>query len=182
MADWVKFHREITQGSKRGIPRAIRFVLMELSLACRPLRGRVELPVGMTDVDGVHDLVGGKRREVVDAIQVFTTDGTSKRPPSVVIMGPSGARLLTMPRWRAMQQPPWSRLAYAAVYQRDGYACRYCRSTVDLTIDHVVPRALLGGDTEDNLVVACRACNARKGKKTPEQAGMVLLPIEEAAR
>ena len=66
---------------------------------------------------------------------------------------------------------------HAHVFARDGYACRYCRSPEDLQIDHVIPRSQGGRDTEDNLVVACAQCNGRKGKRTPEQAGMPLLPI-----
>jgi hypothetical protein len=69
----------------------------------------------------------------------------------------------------------WSRSSYATVYERDGRACRYCGSTQDLTIDHVVPRCQGGGDEADNLVVACRSCNSRKGGRTPDEAGMTLL-------
>lgn len=66
---------------------------------------------------------------------------------------------------------------HAHIYERDGRACRYCGAKEDLEIDHVIPRAQGGRDTEDNLVVACAACNGRKGNRTPEQAGMALLPI-----
>ena len=73
---------------------------------------------------------------------------------------------------------PWSKAAYPAVYQRDGRACRYCGATAALTIDHVVPRIQGGGDEAENLVVACRTCNSRKHGRTPEQAGMVLRPVQ----
>lgn len=63
------------------------------------------------------------------------------------------------------------------VYTRDGFACRYCRVTDDLTLDHVVPRRYGGSHRADNLVTACRRCNARKGARTPEQAGMTLLEV-----
>jgi 5-methylcytosine-specific restriction endonuclease McrA len=36
-------------------------------------------------------------------------------------------------------------------------------------------RCLGGTDELENLVMACRDCNIRKGGRTPEQAGMVLL-------
>ena len=68
----------------------------------------------------------------------------------------------------------WSKVFYASVYARDGSACRYCGSVDLLSVDHVVPRCQGGADDEDNLVVACRACNSRKGGRTPQQAGMVL--------
>jgi 5-methylcytosine-specific restriction endonuclease McrA len=67
-------------------------------------------------------------------------------------------------------------LSRRAVLRRDGYACQYCGAvTLRPTLDHVVPRRLGGGATWTNLVTACRACNQRKGGRTPEQAGMPLL-------
>lgn len=90
---WVKFHEEITKGAKRGIPRASRFVLMELSLLCRPDRGSVALPLGMSDVNGVCDLLGGNRREVAEALRTFVADGT------IVLEGGEGARTLRIANW-----------------------------------------------------------------------------------
>lgn len=67
-----------------------------------------------------------------------------------------------------------------AVRVRDADTCRYCGifckhsdrvSDVGLTFDHVDPE-VAGG--MNNLVVACRGCNNRKGKRTPGQADMVL--------
>jgi 5-methylcytosine-specific restriction endonuclease McrA len=63
------------------------------------------------------------------------------------------------------------------VYARDGGRCQYCGAGVrrdEITYDHVVPRALGGKTTWDNIVTACVGCNQRKGSKTPEQAGMKL--------
>lgn len=68
-----------------------------------------------------------------------------------------------------------------AIRQRDGNLCRYCGHTVNwkdrrgplgATYDHVIPR---GPNTLENVVVACRGCNASKRNRTPEQAGMPLL-------
>lgn len=53
----------------------------------------------------------------------------------------------------------------AAVLERDGHACRHCRSTEDLALDHVYPWSLGGPDTADNLQVLCRPCNSRKGDR-----------------
>lgn len=41
-------------------------------------------------------------------------------------------------------------------------ACAYCGSTVELSIDHLVPRLLAGKDDGVNLVCACRSCNSSK--------------------
>jgi hypothetical protein len=51
------------------------------------------------------------------------------------------------------------------ILRRDNHACRYCgRSApeVELTVDHVVPTTLGGGDEPSNLVAACRDCNSGK--------------------
>lgn len=70
------------------------------------------------------------------------------------------------------------------VRDRDRDRCRYCGkhckysdrvSDDGLTFDHVDPEVAAG---LDNLVVACRGCNNRKNRRTPEQADMVLLPYD----
>lgn len=70
-----------------------------------------------------------------------------------------------------------------AVRVRDQNLCRYCgklcrhsdrRSDDGLTFDHVDPEVAAG---PTNLVVACRGCNNAKRRRTPEQAGMALLPL-----
>ncbi len=64
------------------------------------------------------------------------------------------------------------------IYARDHGVCQYCRRkfpTSELSLDHVVPRALGGKTIWENLVCACVYCNARKGGRTPQQAGMQLL-------
>jgi hypothetical protein len=61
------------------------------------------------------------------------------------------------------------------VLKRDNHTCRYCGGTapdVKLTVDHVTPVALGGGDEPSNLVAACRDCNAGKSS-TPPDAGLV---------
>ena len=63
------------------------------------------------------------------------------------------------------------------LFERDHWACQYCgqRPNVeDRTIDHVVPRSRGGISTWENCVLACMACNKRKGDRTPSQAGMKL--------
>lgn len=57
------------------------------------------------------------------------------------------------------------------VLRRDNHACRYCgRSApkVRLTVDHVTPVALGGGDDPSNLVAACADCNAGKSSSSPD--------------
>ena len=61
------------------------------------------------------------------------------------------------------------------IYSRDNHTCQYCGATSRLTIDHVVPRCRGGGDTWENLVVACSSCNTKKGNTLLEQTGMKLI-------
>ncbi len=62
------------------------------------------------------------------------------------------------------------------VLARDQYACQYCGvQTRDLTLDHVVPRALGGETIWTNVVAACRKCNGNKGGRTLREAGMRLI-------
>jgi hypothetical protein len=66
------------------------------------------------------------------------------------------------------------------ILERDGHKCRYCGRALGLdecVIDHVMPIAQGGREDDDNLVTACTLCNSHKGARTPEQAGMILLPL-----
>lgn len=65
--------------------------------------------------------------------------------------------------------------------------CRYCARIVKRAdrrgpgrweLDHVDPNLAIG---PENIVVSCLECNRRKGARTPEEAGMVLLPPPGAA-
>lgn len=61
------------------------------------------------------------------------------------------------------------------ILRRDGHTCRYCGAKapdVALTVDHVIPLALGGGDEPNNLVTACQPCNAGKSS-VPADAAIV---------
>lgn len=56
------------------------------------------------------------------------------------------------------------------VLRRDDFTCRYCHSKdKPLQVDHVIPIALGGKDTPDNLVAACRDCNVGKSSVQPDE-------------
>eukprot|EP00897_Mesotaenium_endlicherianum_P001560 jgi/Mesen1/1431/ME001303S00472 len=69
------------------------------------------------------------------------------------------------------------------VFLRDKFRCQYCNCREQLTIDHVKPLSRGGGWSWENLVAACAPCNAKKGDKTPAEAGMKLtkMPREPSA-
>jgi len=85
----------------------------------------------------------------------------------------------------AITEAVWARDARA-----DGtFGCRYCEKPVTKPargghggarrgktvghLDHVDPTKAIGAS---NIAVTCADCNQKKGQRTPEQAGMVLLP------
>jgi HNH endonuclease len=75
------------------------------------------------------------------------------------------------------------RLRYE-VLRRDNHTCRYCGAAapdVKLTVDHVIPSALGGRDGPENLVAACRDCNAGKTSTSPD-AHLVADVAQDAIR
>ena len=46
-----------------------------------------------------------------------------------------------------------------AIYRRDGYACALCGDPRALTIHHVWPRSIGGGNAPTNLITLCRYCH-----------------------
>ncbi|MCD6340038.1 MAG: HNH endonuclease [Verrucomicrobia bacterium] len=64
------------------------------------------------------------------------------------------------------------------IFERDKNTCQYCGKVFDrkdLNLDHVIPRDRGGPTTWENIVCSCVACNAKKGNRTPEEAGMRLI-------
>src|SRR4051812_9099051 len=58
---------------------------------------------------------------------------------------------------------------YPQVAARAGHRCEYCRApeeerSTEFEVEHVVTRALGGGDDLDNLALACGSCNRHKGQ------------------
>jgi len=60
------------------------------------------------------------------------------------------------------------------IFKRDKHECQYCGTSIDLTLDHVVPRSRGGRSSWKNLITACKRCNTRKGDYTPQEAEMKL--------
>lgn len=91
--------------------------------------------------------------------------------PSIRLQIPAVLRLTR--EMRANKSGP--KFSRPNVYQRDGHRCCYDgeRHPVrELTYDHVIPRSRGGRTDYMNIVTACKACNFRKGNRTPTEAGM----------
>lgn len=69
------------------------------------------------------------------------------------------------------------REAKQRIFERDGYRCRYCGRSENLTLDHIKPLYLGGGGEDSNLQALCKSCNSRKGKRD----GTGLAPAEARA-
>ena len=95
------------------------------------------------------------------------------RTPRTEFPMPSVVRFLRARRRERL----YVRFSRETIYARDHGRCQYCDRPVarrEGTYDHVVPKSR-GGDTQwDNIVLACRPCNQKKGSMTPTEAGLVL--------
>jgi 5-methylcytosine-specific restriction endonuclease McrA len=101
----------------------------------------------------------------------------------------SRAHILENRDWGKRRREMYSDPALlASIRQRDGDCCRYCGKVVNWrdrrgpdggTYDHVVAR---GPNTYDNVVVACRGCNASKGDRPLETSGMCLRSVPDLDR
>jgi 5-methylcytosine-specific restriction endonuclease McrA len=112
-------------------------------------------------------LFAGKAERIEDNPQLI-------RSPSIAIRVPSVIRL-----HHYIRQPAVAMLSFNKknILKRDAYTCQYCgrNGGERMTIDHVIPRSLGGRTIWENVVSACRACNLKKGNKTPGEMGMRLL-------
>lgn len=57
------------------------------------------------------------------------------------------------------------------VRERANLRCEYCHADerwqfIRFTLDHVLPQSIGGSDDPDNLALACRNCNERRGNRT----------------
>jgi 5-methylcytosine-specific restriction endonuclease McrA len=122
-------------------------------------------PVAICSAERAFVLVYVRKAEMVEAMPGLTLRSVNQsfRYPSIIRL----QRYIHVP-YRKVS------LSRINVFRRDGNQCLYCGSKSDLTLDHVLPKAMGGKDTWENLATACQTCNTRKGNRTPEQSNMVL--------
>jgi 5-methylcytosine-specific restriction endonuclease McrA len=63
----------------------------------------------------------------------------------------------------APRREPIPRAVRLAVFERDGGRCVECGSAFEIQYDHVIPVALGGAATVENLQILCAPCNRAKG-------------------
>jgi hypothetical protein len=61
------------------------------------------------------------------------------------------------------RREPIPRAVRLAVFERDGGRCVECGSRFEIQYDHVIPVALGGAGTVENLQILCAPCNQAKG-------------------
>jgi 5-methylcytosine-specific restriction endonuclease McrA len=69
-------------------------------------------------------------------------------------------------RVRRRQRPSRRR---RQIFEASGGACFYCRAPINIEtfeVDHMMPKALGGGDEGVNLAAACRQCNRCKSDRS----------------
>lgn len=123
-------------------------------------------PLNITTFKRGFNLVWNGRAEIVEYDKdnpVISTIGNYKRPVIIRLV-----RYISVP----FKKIPLTR---HNIYRRDGYACGYCGSKKDLTLDHILPKSRGGKNTWKNLVTCCKTCNNKKDNMTPEEADMKLL-------
>jgi len=114
------------------------------------------------------------RRALVLALkgkaEVLHSNGHLFRSETLEIAAPSVVRLnyfVKVP-YRAR-----SSLSRRAVFVRDDFECQYCGRAAE-NVDHVIPKSRGGPHTWDNVVAACRRCNALKENRSPTDVGLHL--------
>lgn len=114
------------------------------------------------------------RRALVLALkgkaEVVHTNGHLYRSEKLEIQAPSVVRLNYFVKVPYRKRASLSR---RAVLVRDNFQCQYCGRPAE-NVDHVVPRSRGGLHTWENVVAACRPCNARKENRSPDDLGMRL--------
>ncbi len=114
------------------------------------------------------------RRAIVLALKgkadVLHTNGVVYHSEHISLSSPSVVRLnyfVKVP-YRAR-----SSMSRRAVLVRDNFECQYCGGKAE-NVDHIIPKSRGGGHSWDNVVAACRPCNARKENRNAAEVGLRL--------
>jgi hypothetical protein len=112
--------------------------------------------VDSIDWTGLESRKAEQYEKIVERTEVALAASRKARGMNDTIMGPARCKQYVM--------------------ERDNYTCRYCGEPGNV-VDHVIPVAKGGGTSPENCVTACPKCNGKKQCRTPDEAGMIILPI-----
>ena len=121
------------------------------------------LPINVTTFKKAFKLVYKGKAEIVEENGNVNVGNKRLNRPSVIRL----VKYVNIPYRKVV-------MSRENIFKRDGHTCTYCGSHKNLTIDHIYPKSKGGANNWDNLITSCFPCNAKKGDRTPEQAGMKL--------
>jgi 5-methylcytosine-specific restriction endonuclease McrA len=114
------------------------------------------------------------RRAVVlvlkDKAEVVLSNGMIFHAEKIQLEAPSIVRLR---RFVRIPYRPRAPLTRRAVFARDDWTCQYCGAAAE-NLDHVIPRSRGGEHVWENVVAACRRCNAKKENRLLAEARLTL--------
>lgn len=147
-----------------------------------------------------NDIDLDKMQEIKESTLAKVEHWPEDNPWRMLTYQNSGADYIYFPGWFRHQAPshpqpsqlpapagvpslgePFTDKLRQEIYERDNYICQYCGTDLseqsrNLSIDHVIPLTKGGSHNRDNLATACKSCNLKKRNRTPQEAGMSLIP------
>jgi 5-methylcytosine-specific restriction endonuclease McrA len=124
-------------------------------------------------------VVSGRRAVVLalcDKVDVVAETGDVVLSARLELAIPSVVRLRYFVKVPYQRVAPLSR---RSLFARDHGRCQYCGRPAE-SIDHVVPRSRGGRHEWDNVVAACRRCNAAKGDRLLAETALQLRRVPRA--
>lgn len=167
MADpWMKFYPRDWRGdqSLRAVSIAARGLWMECLCIMHEAKpyGHLLLNGEPVEVDALARMTGAS----VDEVSALMAELRKAGVFSVTGKGIIFSRRMVRDSERREGRQHWQTMR-RIILERDGEVCSYCGTTRGpFHVDHIHPRALGGGDSFNNLCVACAPCNLSKGSST----------------
>jgi 5-methylcytosine-specific restriction endonuclease McrA len=123
-----------------------------------------DLPLAVVSARRAVVLVLKEKAEVVQSNGlIFHSEHVELEAPSIV----------RLRRFVRVPYRPRAPLTRRAVFARDDWTCQYCAATAE-NLDHVIPRSRGGEHVWENVVAACRRCNAKKENHLLAEVGLSL--------
>ena len=186
---WIEAHQELANHPKTlklslllKIPKA-QVIGMLLLLWWWAVDYAPDGDLSKFDITILSDIMGYKGKDQKKVVEALITAGFLNEDITIHDWNEYTGRLIerreTEKEYKKRQYDLYSDARLIkAVKARDGDTCQYCGRTVNWkdrkgelggTYDHVNPN---GDNSLQNIVVACRACNSKKGGRNPVEAGM----------
>lgn len=162
---WMKFYPRDWRGDQalRAVSIAARGLWMECLCIMHEARpyGHLLLNGQSVGDDALARMTGAP----VDEVSALMAELRQAGAFSVTREGVIFSRRMVRDAIRRDGRQGWQTIR-RSIIDRDGDICSYCGDkSGPFHVDHIVPRALGGTDSYNNLCVACQRCNLSKGAK-----------------